>query len=204
MKISSILKNARIIYTQTTVLEGTIHLIKGGWKMFKILLISSYWKHNFSKCGKNLSIFPKTSICFPKNVFVGHNFSLKLGSYLRSENPVAKIIIGDNVMIGMQIMIDYSGGVEIDDNVFISDQVRIHTHSHGYNPHNKPKFKKLKIGRNVWIGEGAVVLPQVSEIGAGALIGAHTVVTKDVPPNTIFAGNPGKVIKQLNQSEEAK
>ena len=54
---------------------------------------------------------------------------------------------------------------------------------------------KLHIGHDVWIGENAFIMPSVSEIGNGAVIGAGTVVTKNVPPYAIVVGNPGKIIK---------
>ncbi len=54
--------------------------------------------------------------------------------------------------------------------------------------------RPLYIGHDVWIGEGAIILPGVSTIGNGAMIGAGSIVTKDVPPYTVVAGNPAKVI----------
>ena len=55
---------------------------------------------------------------------------------------------------------------------------------------------KVIIGNNVWIGDKATVLPGVS-IGDGAIIGANSVVTKDVPAFSVVAGNPAKIIKKL-------
>ncbi|MCL4640013.1 MAG: CatB-related O-acetyltransferase [Pseudosphingobacterium sp.] len=52
----------------------------------------------------------------------------------------------------------------------------------------------LKVGNDVWIGEWAIILPRVSVIGNGAMVGAGSVVTKDVPPYAIVAGNPAKII----------
>ena len=54
----------------------------------------------------------------------------------------------------------------------------------------------INIGHDVWIGEWAIVCPKVRLIGNGSMIGAGTVVTKDVPPYSIVVGNPGRVIKQ--------
>lgn len=56
--------------------------------------------------------------------------------------------------------------------------------------------KPVNIGSDVWIGGRAIVLPGVS-IGDGCIIGAGTVVTKDVPPYSLLAGNPGRVIRKL-------
>jgi acetyltransferase-like isoleucine patch superfamily enzyme len=55
----------------------------------------------------------------------------------------------------------------------------------------------VRIGKRVWIGENACILPGVS-IGDGAVIGAGSVVTKDIPPNSIAAGNPAKVIRTID------
>ena len=204
MKLRNMIKNLRIVYQRTTLLEGTIHLIRGTYKMTKVFILSIYWKHNFSKCGKNIIIFPKTRIDFPKNVEVGNNFSMNHASVLRSENTESKFHAENNVALGMHVMFDYSGGVEIGENTCISDYAHIHTHSHGLSPFNKPAYKKLRIGKNVWIGDGALILYQVSEIGDGAIIGARAVVTKDVPPQTIVAGNPSRIIRKIEYKEKIK
>jgi virginiamycin A acetyltransferase len=61
---------------------------------------------------------------------------------------------------------------------------------------------KLSIGHDVWIGEWAVILPSVNKIGNGAMIGAGSIVTKDVEPYTIVAGNPSKVIgRRFNDTQ---
>ena len=60
----------------------------------------------------------------------------------------------------------------------------------------------IHIGKNVWIGANAVVLPGVS-IGDGAVIGAGAVVTKNVEPNTVVGGVPAKVIRRLSPEERA-
>lgn len=70
-------------------------------------------------------------------------------------------------------------------------------------------FKQAKsrgdteIGNDVWIGRGAIVLDGV-RIGDGSIIGAHTVVTKDVPPFSVVAGNPGRVVRTRFSSEQIK
>lgn len=60
--------------------------------------------------------------------------------------------------------------------------------------------KPIVIGDNVWIGEYASVLKGVT-IGTGAIVASHAVVTKDVPPYTIVAGNPARVVKELEDDE---
>jgi acetyltransferase-like isoleucine patch superfamily enzyme len=64
-----------------------------------------------------------------------------------------------------------------------------------YVKEDKVEFIPLEIGNDVWIGANSTILPRVRSIGTGAVIGAGTVVTKDVPPYAIVVGNPGKIIK---------
>lgn len=59
----------------------------------------------------------------------------------------------------------------------------------------------LRIGHDVWIGEGAIILPHVKSIGNGAMIGAGSIVTKDVPPYTVVAGNPAKILGERFSKE---
>jgi acetyltransferase-like isoleucine patch superfamily enzyme len=61
--------------------------------------------------------------------------------------------------------------------------------------------RPIRIGRNVWIGFDACVLPGVT-IGEGAIIGARSVVTQDVPPYSVVAGNPARLIKYLEMQEK--
>jgi acetyltransferase-like isoleucine patch superfamily enzyme len=60
--------------------------------------------------------------------------------------------------------------------------------------------RPVRIGDNVWIGFDAVILPGVT-IGQGSIVGARSVVAEDVPPFTVAAGNPARVIKQLEPCE---
>jgi len=60
--------------------------------------------------------------------------------------------------------------------------------------------KPIRIGRNVWIGFDCVVLPGVT-IGDGSIVGARSVVTQDVPPFTVVAGNPARVIRKIENDE---
>lgn len=60
--------------------------------------------------------------------------------------------------------------------------------------------RPIRIGKNVWIGFDACVLPGVT-IGEGSIVGAHSVVAEDVPPYTIVAGNPARVIRQLEPTD---
>lgn len=115
--------------------------------------------------------------------------------------------VGRNAGIGYGIYLDVSGlkRLEIGDNFIIASESLLLLHrrdlskySQGMNPHDIPMREGyIKIGDNVQIGMRALILPGVT-IGDGAVIGANSVVTSDVPPYTIVAGSPAKVIKVIN------
>lgn len=115
------------------------------------------------------------------------------------------ITVGKNVFINACCKFQDQGGIEIGDNVLIGHSVILATLNHDFEPANRFSMyaKKIKIGNNVWIGSGSIILPDVT-INDGAIIGAGSVITRDVPKNAIVAGNPAKVIKYIETKETVK
>ncbi len=109
------------------------------------------------------------------------------------------IDIGKNVFINSGCCFQDQGGIEIGNHVLIGHQVVIATLNHDKNPFNRQALlpKKVKIEDNVWIGAHTTILPGV-HIKKNSIIGAGSVVTKDVPENVIVAGNPAKIIKNID------
>lgn len=93
------------------------------------------------------------------------------------------------------------GGITIGDEVFIGPKVNLITINHDPDPENRNATygRPIIIEDKVWIGINSTVLPGV-RIGYGAIIGAGSVVTKDVPPMTVVAGNPARFIKKINET----
>ena len=89
-------------------------------------------------------------------------------------------------------------GIELGNGVFVGPKVNLITINHDPNPENRSTTygKKIVIEDNVWIGIAATILPGV-HLGYGCIVGANAVVTKDVPPYAIVAGNPAKIIKYI-------
>lgn len=123
--------------------------------------------------------------------------------------PPLYIDYGKPVTIGRRCFIQQCctffgrGGITIGDDVFIGPKVNIITINHDPDPDNRSATygRRIVIEDKVWIGIGATILPGV-RLGYGCIVGAGSVVTKDVPPMTVVAGNPARIIKQIKPSSK--
>ena len=130
----------------------------------------------------------------------------------RGSSPVLRI--GRHVQINDSVHIGAIEQVIVGDHTLIASRVFISDHNHGsyqvqdvasspeIHPADRPlSSKPVNIGRNVWLGEQVCILPGVT-IGDGAIVGANSVVTRDIPPNSIAAGNPARVIRVFEASTQ--
>ncbi|TNG95153.1 sugar O-acetyltransferase [Pasteurellaceae bacterium USgator11] len=117
---------------------------------------------------------------------------------------------GFNINIGKAFYANYnctlldSAPIRIGDNVMFAPNVSLFTATHPIDPDYRRRgifALPITIGDNVWIGGNSVVMPGV-RIGNNAVIGAGSVVTKDIPDNCIAVGNPCKVLRQINQNDK--
>jgi acetyltransferase-like isoleucine patch superfamily enzyme len=125
----------------------------------------------------------------------GENSTIKPDLCVEAPHLVS---IGNNSSIMSHCTIFAGAGVEIGNNVQISANCVISGATHPLDP-NKREIqinKKVIIGNNVWIGMSVSILPDVI-IGDNSIIGAGSVVTKNVPSNEIWIGNPAKLYKKL-------
>lgn len=155
-----------------------------------------------------------------KYIQIGKNFmsgkDLRLEAIVQYGGKIysPKIVIKDNVNINDFVHIGCTNYVEIGNNVLMASKIYISDHNHGYysgdnqtNPLIEPakrivsSDKRVIVEDNVWIGENVAILPGV-RIGEGAIIGANSVVTKDIPKYSIVVGNPAKVIKTFNFNKQ--
>ena len=110
------------------------------------------------------------------------------------------IEIGENFYSNHNLIILDAGKVKFGDNVFIAPNCSFYTAGHPLDVEKRNEgleyAKPIEIGDNVWIGGNVVILPGVT-IGSNTVIGAGSIVTKDIPSNVVAVGNPCKVIKKL-------
>lgn len=129
----------------------------------------------FKHVGKETNIRPNIKFIIG-NIKLGDGSSIGEGSYLQDG---ADIIIGKDVMMGPKVSI-YTTNHGISKNIPMWKQKSIH--------------KSVIIEDEVWIGHGAIILPG-RKIGYGSVVGAGSVITKDVPPFAVVGGNPAKILK---------
>ncbi|MBB5183109.1 acyltransferase [Catenisphaera adipataccumulans] len=108
-----------------------------------------------------------------------------------------RLCIGSHVFINANALFMARGTITIEDDVQIAANVSILSNNHDFYDRQILLCKPVIIRKGAWIGANAVILPGV-EIGRHAIVGAGSVVTKDVPDGAVVAGNPAHVIKQLD------
>jgi lipopolysaccharide O-acetyltransferase len=152
-------------------------------------------------------------------VSVGRDFQADEGLWLEAISAYngqtfsPSIVIGNDVTVSRWSHIAATYRVEIGDGVLIGSRVLITDHNHGqyrngiYKIDIPPRLRSLDqdravvIGKNVWLGDGVVVMPGVT-IGEGCVIGANSVVTRDVASFTIAAGIPAVALKKFDFSTQ--
>jgi len=151
---------------------------------------------DFKEIGENVIIEKGTLVFHPgriklhDNIYIGH-YSILKGYY---KNIME---IGEGTWIGQYCFLHSAGGLKIGKAVGIGPYVKILTSSHKEENNNIPvlhnplEFKEVIIEDGVDIGIGSIILPGI-KIGEGAIIGAGSVVTKDIPDAEIWYGNPAR------------
>ncbi len=156
----------------------------------------THYKLYFKTMGKK--------ICKKMFKYFGNGAEFRPGAYAIA---CSKIHIGENVIVRPTSMLFaepiYDGGlITIEDNVLMGSGVHIYTTNHKFdNPgqliiDQGSIVKDVVLKRGCWLGANVIVLPGVT-IGEGSVIGAGSIVTKNIPSNVLAAGNPVKIIKDI-------
>ena len=181
----------------------------------KVHFFTGYESRYFKTFGKDCTLGVHTTYIGECNISIGTN--THIGDYGRltayeyykptKQTFSPEIIIGNNCSIGVQSHITAISKITIGNNVLTGPRVLITDNAHGESTFESlqiaPAKRKLHsngeviIEDDVWIGEGAMIMPNV-HIGKGAIIACNSVVTSDIPPYAIAAGSPDKIIKILN------
>ena len=180
--------------------------------LVKSHIYTGYISRRFNFFGKSLIKYPFKKLLGPEYISVGNNVTIHDSVVLTAwDNYLGKkfkpeIIFGDGSSIGGECHISSVNKIIIGKNVLLGRKITLVDNSHGKLTLEDLKLKPtardltsngpIIIKNNVWIGDKATVLPGVI-IGENSIIGANAVVTKNVPPNSVVVGVPGKVIKKI-------
>jgi len=141
----------------------------------------------------------------PEKLFAQLRYSLFLGkcgqgcdfeTHMLVRNP-HNVFIGDRCSFSSFVVLDAHDRIEIGNDCMFAVRVTISTATHDYRQRpasQRTITKSVIIGNDVWLGVGSTVLPGV-RVGDGAVIGAHALVTEDVPPDAIMVGVPARLLK---------
>ena len=180
-------------------IAGIFDLIPGG---IGYKLRYSFYRNKFAKCGINVVIPQGCHFRRGNNISIGSTVGFGLDNKIyASGTGNERIEIGDNVFFNSNVMInaDIGGRVKIGNNVLIGPNGVIRASNHIFrdptviimNQGHDPGT--IVIEDDVWIGANVVILPNIT-VGKGSIIGAGSVVTKDVDPYSVVAGVPAKKI----------
>lgn len=201
-------------------------IVKLKRKLFE-LIHTQYLRLQFAHIGEGSYVHPSLSYNNPQKIFIGDNCTIKEGvildgrshhdlgiimrnnviiraySYLDCYDNNGQIILDEFSQVGQHVIIGGNGGVYIGKYVMISGMSCIISATHNYDAQKDTPYyfqgerrKSIVIEDNVWIGSQCMVFNGVT-IGKNSVIGAKSLVTKDIPANCLAFGIPAKVQKYL-------
>lgn len=190
------------------------------WQDFRNKCYAAYLRHFFVGAEELIINGLPVRVTGGRYIRMGHRVTL--GSWVRleatycweicSQTFTPQVVIGDNVVLAPFSRIGCINRVEIGDWTTTGQRVYITDHTHGnvsyeqlsLPPRHRPLYSKgpVKIGAYVHIGENSCIMPGVT-IGDHSVIGAGSIVTHDIPPYTVAAGNPAKVLKTITAPSES-
>lgn len=173
-------------------------------------IYTGYLSREFAQFGDSVIQWHVLTLKGEKYIRIGNNSVIAKGVQLTAAEAGYKpphIYIGDHCLIRAHAHITAINEIYIGDNVLTGTNVLITDNAHGTSTlaamQTAPSARLLhsngavRIEDNVWLGNNVCVMPGVT-VGQGTIIGANSVVTHDIPPYSVAAGIPAKVLKQLN------
>jgi acetyltransferase-like isoleucine patch superfamily enzyme len=166
----------------------------------------AFERSQLGRCPDSVVLEEGVLVFHPENVFLGEDVYVGHGALLKGYYK-NRLSIGRASWIGQGVFMHAAGGIEIGDEVGVGPRVLILTSSHDLSPSDdsaddtpilrRPlRFAPVRLESGCDIGVGAIILPGVT-VGSLAQVGAGAVVTRDVPPRSIVAGNPAQLLRRL-------
>lgn len=178
--------------------------------LHKLRIMRMPWKQISSfSIGRNYSFVSPHCITIGDNFYAEFNLRLQAWEEYKGQSFSPEIIIGNHVSMMENCQVSCCSKISIGDGVLFGANVFVTDNFHGDNsndqmsipPIDRPLDVKVEviIGNNVWVGRNVCIMPGV-HIGDGAVIGANSVVTHDVPAYCVAVGAPARVIKSIKEN----
>jgi len=187
---------------------GKLHQLLGKFSGYYWLAVTqAFYRPAFGTIGTRSRIIRPLKMRNMENIFVGDRVTIASHTWLFTspalKDRTPKLVIGDGCEIGNFNHITCVNAVTLGEKVLTADRVHISDNGHCYDDPSIPILDQpviskgsVEIGKGTWIGENVNVLS--CKIGRNCVVGANSVVTKDVPDFCIVAGVPGKVIRRFD------
>lgn len=191
------MRDPRQFIARSSVRFFVLRVLAELWTRANNALFAFFWHGALGACGPGTRLDAGVTLVLPKNIRIGRGCYIASRCQLTTELDDGFLVIGDDATIGPDARIDYTGGVTFGNEALVSEGVRIYTHDHDTATFIEVRASPLAIGHHVWLGARAIILPAVTSIGDGAVVGAGAVVTKNVEPGAVVAGNPARVVSRV-------
>lgn len=171
-------------------------------KINNIFLTIFYLEKGYNTyISKTAQLFGVRNMSFGNNCIIGDDSILTVNNRIQN---IKQLRIYDNVYIGRNNFISVGGSISIGSYCIFGNNCSIICSDHNFNDPFVPYSlsgatftKHINIGVNCWLGNNVTIIGNVN-IGHGTVIGANTLVTKDIPPFSIVVGNPAYILKKYN------
>jgi acetyltransferase-like isoleucine patch superfamily enzyme len=183
-----------------------------GYELMRVLYYQPLFELQCAEVrgGGRLELTPDSKLPFVDNcaLVLGEGWRINARTTFqgaRNAPAKARIVIGEGTYLGSRVVLRAGLGFELGKHVTVAANVVLSSDpghpldpiARRAQPAPREDLRQLVVGDDVWIAEGATLLGGIT-VGEGAVIGAHAVVTKDVPPRTVVAGNPARVVKDID------
>lgn len=169
---------------------------------------TGFYQRQFGQLGEGARVWYPNLAIAKKDMFIGQGSQIlqnsRIQTFPQEGLPHPKIRIGEHCYLGYHLSILAGADVMIGNRVLMASDILITTEAHGMDPESEIPYMDqplsvapVSIGDGCWLGEKVMVMPGVT-IGEKSIIGAGSIVTKDIPAFSIAVGNPARVIKKYH------
>ena len=160
-------------------------------------------RSSFAEMGPRARLSMPIELVRPEHIKIGSRVYVGPGCWLLTHEPAGRLEIGSDTSISGYCVFSAAAEVRIGRSVLFARNVYVADHRHGFDDPVRPivdqpltEIRPVKVEDGAWLGQNVVLLPGVT-VGRGAVVGANSVIRQDVPPRSVVAGTPGRVIRRL-------